>query len=41
MKKPKLKTTKWHVVDYLKTNEDMVNYLEAADLPPENSAISD
>jgi probable addiction module antidote protein len=30
MKKGKLKTTKWDVVDYLKTDEDMANYLEAA-----------
>jgi len=30
MKKAKLKTTKWDVVDYLKTDEDMANYLEAA-----------
>jgi len=30
MKKEKLKTTKWDVVDYLKTDEDMANYLEAA-----------
>ncbi len=30
MKKIKLKTTKWDVVDYLKTDEDMVDYLEAA-----------
>ena len=30
MKKDKLKTTKWDAVDYLKTDEDMANYLEAA-----------
>jgi len=30
MKKTKLKTTKWDVVDYLKTDEDMAAYLEAA-----------
>lgn len=30
MKKEKVKTTKWDVVDYLKTDEDMANYLEAA-----------
>jgi probable addiction module antidote protein len=30
MKKGKVKTTKWDAVDYLKTNEDMANYLEAA-----------
>ena len=30
MKKGKLKTTKWEVVDYLKTDEDMAEYLEAA-----------
>ena len=30
MKKGKLKTTKWDAVDYLKTDEDMANYLEAA-----------
>ncbi len=30
MKKAKLKTTKWDAVDYLKTDEDMANYLEAA-----------
>ncbi len=30
MKKGKLKTTKWDVVDYLKTDKDMANYLEAA-----------
>jgi probable addiction module antidote protein len=30
MKKVKLKTTKWDVVDYLKTDEDMADYLEAA-----------
>ena len=30
MKKAKLKTTKWDVVDYLKTDEDMADYLEAA-----------
>ena len=30
MKKQKLKTTKWDVLDYLKTDQDMVEYLEAA-----------
>jgi len=30
MKKVKVKTTKWDAVDYLKTDEDMANYLEAA-----------
>lgn len=30
MKKGKLKTTKWDVVDYLKTDKDMAEYLEAA-----------
>ncbi len=30
MKKEKLKTTKWDVVDYLKTDKDMAEYLEAA-----------
>ena len=30
MKKQKVKTTKWDAVDYLKTDEDMANYLEAA-----------
>jgi probable addiction module antidote protein len=30
MKKEKLKTTKWDVVDYLKTDKDMADYLEAA-----------
>jgi probable addiction module antidote protein len=30
MKKEKVKTTKWDVVDYLKTDKDMANYLEAA-----------
>src|SRR3989304_5070005 len=30
MKKVKVKTTKWDAVDYLKTDEDMVDYLEAA-----------
>jgi probable addiction module antidote protein len=30
MKKDKIKTTKWDPVDYLKTDEDMANYLEAA-----------
>ncbi|TAN39263.1 MAG: putative addiction module antidote protein [Nitrospirae bacterium] len=30
MKKEKLKTTKWDAVDYLKTDEDMADYLEAA-----------
>ncbi len=29
-KKPKVKTTIWDVVDYLKTDEDMAAYLEAA-----------
>jgi probable addiction module antidote protein len=30
MKKGKIKTTKWDVVDYLKTDEDMADYLETA-----------
>ncbi len=30
MKKVKIKTTKWDAVDYLKTDKDMANYLEAA-----------
>lgn len=30
MKKTKLKTTKYDVVDYLKTDKDMAEYLEAA-----------
>ncbi len=30
MKKKTIKTTKWDVVDYLKTGEDMADYLEAA-----------
>ncbi len=30
MKKKTIKTTKWDVVDYLKTDEDMADYLEAA-----------
>jgi probable addiction module antidote protein len=30
MKKRKLKTTKWDVVEYLKTDKDMAAYLEAA-----------
>lgn len=30
MKKKKIKTTKWDVADYLKTDEDMADYLEAA-----------
>lgn len=30
MKKKTIKTTKWDVIDYLKTDEDMANYLEAA-----------
>jgi probable addiction module antidote protein len=30
MKKTKIKTTKWDVVDYLKTDKDMADYLEAA-----------
>jgi probable addiction module antidote protein len=30
MKKIIVKTTKWDAVDYLKTDEDMANYLEAA-----------
>ena len=30
MKKEKLKTTKWDVTEYLKTDEDMAAYLEAA-----------
>ncbi|MGD0310285.1 MAG: addiction module antidote protein [Acidobacteriota bacterium] len=30
MKKRELKTTKWDVVDYLKTDQNMADYLEAA-----------
>ena len=30
MKREKLKTTKWDVVDYLKTDKDVAEYLEAA-----------
>lgn len=30
MKRVKLKTTKWDVVDYLKSDRDMAEYLEAA-----------
>jgi len=30
MKKVKLKTTKWDAVDYLKTDKEMADYLEAA-----------
>lgn len=30
MKKTKLKTTKWDAADYLKTEKNMVEYLEAA-----------
>ncbi len=30
MKKAKVKTTRWDVVDYLRTDEDMAAYLEAA-----------
>ena len=30
MKKTKIKTTKWDVVDYLMTDGDMAEYLEAA-----------
>lgn len=30
MKKIKLKTTKWNAVDYLKTDKNMAEYLEAA-----------
>jgi probable addiction module antidote protein len=30
MKKEKLKTTKWDAIDYLKTDKDMAEYLEAA-----------
>lgn len=30
MKKRELKTTKWDVVDYLKTDENIADYLEAA-----------
>ncbi|MBI4686184.1 MAG: putative addiction module antidote protein [Nitrospirae bacterium] len=29
MKKRKLKTTRWDVVEHLKTEDDMANYLEA------------
>jgi probable addiction module antidote protein len=30
MKKVKLKTSKWDAVDYLKTDQDIADYLEAA-----------
>ena len=40
MKKGKLKTTKWDVVDYLKTDEDMAEYLEAAIEDGDPSLIS-
>ena len=40
MKKEKLKTTKWDVVDYLKTDEDMANYLEAAIEDGDSAVIS-
>jgi probable addiction module antidote protein len=40
MKKAKLKTTKWDVVDYLKTDEDMANYLEAAIEDGDSAVIS-
>jgi probable addiction module antidote protein len=40
MKKTKLKTTKWDVVDYLKTDEDMANYLEAAIEDGDSAVIS-
>ena len=40
MKKEKLKTTKWDVVDYLKTDEDMAAYLEAAIEEGDSSLIS-
>jgi probable addiction module antidote protein len=40
MKKEKLKTTKWDVVDYLKTDKDMANYLEAAIEDGDSALIS-
>ena len=40
MKKGKLKTTKWDVVDYLKTDKDMAEYLEAAIEDGDPSLIS-
>ncbi len=40
MKKRKLKTTKWDVVDYLKTDKDMAEYLEAAIEDGDPSLIS-
>lgn len=40
MKKAKLKTTKWDVVDYLKTDEDMADYLEAAIEDGDTAVIS-
>lgn len=40
MKKGKLKTTKWDVVDYLKTDKDMAEYLEAAIEEGDSALIS-
>jgi probable addiction module antidote protein len=40
VKKGKLKTTKWDVVDYLKTDKDMAEYLEAAIEDGDPSLIS-
>jgi probable addiction module antidote protein len=40
MKKVKVKTTKWDAVDYLKTDEDMANYLEAAIEDGDSAVIS-
>lgn len=40
MKKEKLKTTKWDAVDYLKTDTDMANYLEAAIEDGDSAVIS-
>jgi probable addiction module antidote protein len=40
MKKEKIKTTKWDVVDYLKTDKDMANYLEAAIEDGDSALIS-
>jgi len=40
VKKGKLKTTKWDVVDYLKTDKDMAEYLEAAIEEGDSALIS-
>lgn len=40
MKKAKRKTTKWDVVDYLKTDEDTAAYLEAAIEDGDTAVIS-